>query len=196
MKIDFNETEHSYLLDGQPVPSVTQVMEGYLTDYSSVPRKYLEKASARGTAVHLAAELHLQDDLDEASLHPDVAPYFYQFVKWLRDSGFVMTASEMRIASKKFGYAGTLDLVGRLPKMKCNALIDTKTTSVFMPSTGPQTAAYEHGYKETTGCKKKYRRFGLWLRPDFYRLIPLDNDADLSTFLSCLTIYRWNIAYK
>jgi hypothetical protein len=65
-----------------------------------------------------------------------------------------------------------------------------------MPSVGPQTAAYEQGYKETTGSKKKYRRFGLWLRPDKHKLVEQENPADLSTFLSCLTVKKWNEVNK
>jgi hypothetical protein len=194
--IDFNAQEHTYTLDGTSVLSVTQIMDGLLTDYSKVPKQYLEKAAARGTAVHRAAELYQQNDLDESSLHPEVAPYFYQFVKWVKESRFEPFAIEIRVGSTKYGYAGTLDIAGRLPRMKSNAIIDIKTTSMLMPSTGPQTAAYETGYKETTGCKKKYRRFALWLRPEFYKLIPLENGADFSTFLSCLAIKKWNEANK
>jgi hypothetical protein len=196
VKIEFNEQEHSYTLDGNPVMSVTQIMDGLLTDYSSVPKQYLEKAAARGTAVHRAAELWLQDDLDEASMHPEVAPFFYQFIKWMRESKFELWHSEVRVGSKKFGYAGTMDLAGRLPVFRCNAIVDIKTTYVLMPSVGPQTAAYEQGYKETTGSKKKHRRFALWLRPDKHKLVECTTSADLSTFLSCLTVKNWNEVNK
>jgi len=188
-RLTFEEETHTYRLDGVVVPSVTQVLDGLLTDYSKVPKHILEHAQQRGTAVHKATELYLQDDLDEASLDPEVAPYFYQFVKWYKQSGFKVEHSELLVYSEKYRYAGALDLFGKLAKS--NALIDLKTSRALMPSTGPQLSAYWEAFKERTKTKLKPKRFGLHLQPDRYELVPMNDTGDFSMFLSCLAIQKW-----
>jgi hypothetical protein len=55
----FDEKEHLYKYDGQAVISVTQVLSD-LSDFSKVPKHYLDKAIDRGNEVHFAIELFNQ----------------------------------------------------------------------------------------------------------------------------------------
>ena len=89
-----------------------------LDSYRGIPAHVLEKAAQRGTAVHKAVELHLQGDLDELSMDPDVADYFYAYWKFERETGYQPEHSELRVFSTKFRYAGTLDLAGPDPVSK------------------------------------------------------------------------------
>lgn len=188
--IEFDEASHTYTLGGVVMPSVTQVLAP-LSDFSKVPRHVLERARQRGTAVHRACELYLLGDLDETSLDEEIAPYYYQFRRFLRESGFRPAKSELRVWSGRYGYAGTLDLAGELGKKQ--VLIDLKTPIQMPRSTGPQTAAYEAAYREIEDInpRKRIHRYGLKLRPEKYDLVPFTNDDDMGVFLALLTVHRW-----
>jgi hypothetical protein len=193
MTIEFNEELHEYTDEtGKRIPSVTQAL-GVLESYAGIPASVLAKASERGTKVHKAVELHLQGDLDELSLDPDIANYFYSYVRFERETGFSPTASEARVHSKKFGYAGTLDLAGPDPLgSKRIAFIDIKTSVQLMPTTGPQLAAYEKAFQEQTKNIRKNLRYGLLLKPDgTYLLQPYTDTTDFSVFLACLTVFNY-----
>lgn len=187
--IQFDEATHTYTREGVVVPSVTQALS-VIAAYDGIPPAVLQKAAERGTAVHKAIELHLQDDLDEASLDPEIASYFYAYWKFERETGFKPRHAEALVYSAKYGYAGTLDLEGDLHRKA--AIIDTKTTRQLMPSTGPQTAAYEAAFKEQHQSRRNYQRYALLLKPDgTYRLEPCTNPADFRAFLACLTVHNF-----
>jgi len=80
------------------------------------------------------------------------------------------------------------------PKSKLRCVIDIKSTSVLPRTVGPQTAAYEAAYYETTGGERTDRRYCLHLKPDGYNLVPLKDGAgiqDLTLFVSALNVHRW-----
>jgi hypothetical protein len=193
MTVEFDEEKHEYTDEnGRRVPSVTQAL-GVLDSYAGIPAAVLQKAAERGTKVHKAVELHLEGDLDELSLDPDIADYFYAFVRFERETGYRPRASEMRVHSSKFNFAGTLDLFGPDPRgSKKSAIVDIKTSRQLMPTVGPQLAAYERAYKEESGEKREYLRYGLLLKPDgSYELHPYTGTADFSVFLACLTVHNF-----
>lgn len=186
----FDPAEHRYTLDGRVLPSVTQILEPY-EDWSGINPEVLAAAMERGTRVHAAAALMLDGFIGPHDSGDDIAPYLVQFEKFLAESGFVSVLSEARVCSEKLGYAGTLDLYGGLPKRKC-ALIDIKTGSV--PRTaGPQTAAYARALKECHGygMDTKYR-YALLLRPEGYKLVPLEDPNDDQVFLAAITMHNWS----
>lgn len=185
--IHFDANTHTYTAGGVVVPSVTQALSA-VSEYAGVPHHVLEKARQLGTAVHKAVELKLQDRLDESSMDPDVAARFYQFWRWFRAGDFEVEDTEERVYSEKYGFAGTLDLSGKLRGKP--ALIDVKTTSKLMVTVGPQTAAYEKAKNEQDGTRKKFQRYALMLHEDSFRLEPLTSPSDWSVFLACLTIHK------
>ena len=193
--ISFDAATHTYTdQHGRVVPSVTQAL-AVLDSYRGIPAHVLEKAAQRGTAVHRAVELHLQDDLDELSLDSEVAEYFYAYWKFEREHRYRPEHSELRVFSNKFRYAGTLDLAGPDPISKRGeAIIDIKTSRELMPSVGPQLAAYEKAYREAMDVSpnKKLKRYGLLLKSDgTYELKTYDGSADFSVFLACLTVCNY-----
>lgn len=187
----FDPEEHVYKLDGRHVPSVTQVLSE-LEDYSHIPRHILDRKARLGTAVHKAVEMWLADDLEEDTLHPEVAAYFNQFKAWFGVSGFKPILIEERVYSTRFRYAGTLDLYGEMQGKRW--LIDTKTAYEIQPTFGPQTAAYEAGLLECKGLKTDNRGI-LQLSKDKYKFIPMTGAADLNVFYAALTIKQWRIKY-
>lgn len=201
--IEFDEATHTYTdtETGEDVTSVTTAL-GVLDSYRGIPRDILEKASERGTKVHKAVELYLQDDLDELSLDPTIASYFYSYVRFERETGFRSRHSELRVHSRKFRFAGTLDLEGDDPNYRGKgkakpSIIDIKSSVELMPSVGPQLAAYEKARIEETGDKRKHLRYGLLLKPDgSYQLKQYTDSADWSVFLACLTVHNYRSKTK
>lgn len=188
--LSFDAVRHEYRLDGMPVPSVTQVID-FLNDYAGVNPAALEVARARGEAVHLATALDDNNDLDESSVDPIVMPYLVAWHRFKSETQFVCELIETRVYSDRYRYAGTPDRYGYFPSRRYSAVLDLKTTAQIMPATGPQTAAYAAALVEN-GFAKKPRRFTVQLRTDSsYRLIEHDDAADLSVFLSALTLYNW-----
>lgn len=183
--LTFDEASHEYRWNGTRVPSVTQVL-AQLTDLSKIPADVLERKRQIGTAVHLAIELHLLNELDPDSLDEACIPYFDAFLKFMSESGFVVEHSERQLYSEKYRFAGTADLAGTFPKTG-PALIDTKCTATLYPTVGPQVAAYA----ELAGTPR-IKRYALQLCPDStYRLDPLEDKGDWSIFHAALTLHHW-----
>lgn len=183
--LTFDAPTHTYRYNGALVPSVTQILAP-LTDLSMIPPAVLERKRNIGTWVHEAIELDLADNLDEDSIEDDWRGYFNGWRKFQAESGFVMLDNEAKVYSKKYGFAGTLDLYGSLP-LADRALIDTKCVATLYPSVGPQTAAYA----EAHGVPKA-KRFALQLKPDGkYELHPCTGRNDLNVFLAALTLFNW-----
>ena len=98
------------------LPSVTAILAatGLGPDYSRVPKHLLEHAAQRGTALHLAIQLYHENDLDEDALHPEVAPGFSAYRKFLAESSFQFERSEFEVISERWHFCGHPDLLGRL----------------------------------------------------------------------------------
>ena len=149
--LDFNEAEHVYRLNGQVVPSVTQIL--------SQRRLYLgnewwtEEARARGTAAHIATQLYDEGDLDMGTLAPEIAPYLDAWVQFLADSRFEVVMNEQKLASLTHGFAGTLDRFGRIDGK--GVLVDIKTGQ-WQPAYALQLAGYHYLLTETGETPARY----------------------------------------
>jgi uncharacterized protein (DUF952 family) len=180
----FDAPSHTYRDALGVVPGVTEVLRP-LVDFSRIPPAVLAAKADLGTRVHLACELDDHDDLDEASVQDDVAPYLAAYRRFRLDSWAEVLASEQQVYSAAHRYAGTLDRVLLLDGAR--VLVDLKTCITTPSSAGPQTAAYLHALAD----RAVTRRAALRLRPDgTYRLDPLTDPNDFSTFLGCLAVHR------
>src|ERR1700759_2406007 len=117
--LTFDDERHEYRWNGLVVPGVTSVIEHTLKSFEGVPRRYLVPAQERGTFVHRATELFDLGELDESELQEE------QYGGYLRAwKGFCEATEPNWIAieemdySRLFGFAGTLDRRGYLPKYK------------------------------------------------------------------------------
>lgn len=199
--ITFRESDHTYWDGGKQIPGVTTILKPlYTGDLKFVSADILEYKSALGTAVHKAIELHVCGKLDYSTVVDQVAPYFEGYLKFERESGFLMTDSELRVYSDTYGYAGTCDLAGQLNGR--HVLIDAKTTSVLSPAVALQLAAYREAYNERAR-KEHYdqatRTYALRLLPNDYRLVPYDpanHRQDFATFMGLLHVHHWCAANK
>lgn len=191
--LTFDAETHTYTLGGRRVPSVTQVLDEQLMDWSMVPAEVLEAARVFGTHVHEAVKLEVRKRLDWDSLDPAIKPYIEGLRNFMGKGDFVPLASEIQMGHTLYRYAGTLDLVG--PVCGVDSLIDVKSGA--MPRTvGPQTAAYAELYSCTYGARLK-RRHCLELNPAYsegFKLHRLNNPADWSIFQSALNCWRFKHA--
>ena len=190
MPLEFDEATHTYRLDGKIIPSVTQIIAP-LYSFEHVNAEVLERASAFGTAVHRACELHdhddLSDDLDDALL-----PYLKAWVKFRADADFWPTSIETRVHCPVYKFAGTLDRIGTISgKLK---IIDIKTSTTLDKAIGVQLAGYEIAARSCglIGPKEKVGRVAVQLREDgTYKIEPYNDDFDKSAFMALLTLKNW-----
>lgn len=192
--LEFDEPTHTYTLDGQVIPSVTQILKP-LDDYSNIPAFILEQARERGEYVHKACELYVWGTLDLDEVDEDYRPYIDSFILFIEETGFIAESVEQKIYHPKMKYAGTVDLQGIIPASGKNkdvkVLVDTKATSKIMPAVGPQTAGYLHAWNALYTDNQCDSRYVLHLKKDGYEFQLLKSSDDLNVFFSCLNIHNF-----
>lgn len=195
MKLTFEEKDHIYRLDGEIVPSVTQVL-GPVSQYAGIPKHILDRAAVRGNYVHTMCEYFLWGNLDESTVVPEYMPYLDAFKAFLKESKFQVEFIEERVYHAKLRYAGCLDLGGTLPGRRGRvnrAMIDIKTTFKLLHSVGPQTAGYNGAWESTNDKDLHFdTRWGLQLKKDgTFNLLPLKSTNHNNVFRSCLAIFNY-----
>lgn len=194
MILEFDPAAHRYTMNKRVVPSVTQVLDP-LISFEGIPYDVLENARVFGQHVHQACDMHLRGELDWDSLSENVCAYVMGYDRFLVESKFIVIATEERVASLKYGYAGTLDLRGQFPNQK-RATIDIKSTAVLPRTVGPQTAAYEQCVIEMQG-ERYGKRHCLHLKPHGYKLTAVHDGPgiqDMTVFVSALNLWKWRNA--
>lgn len=139
--IQFDPETHTYTLNGERLPSVTQILKP-LYDFSAVPLDVLRRAAEFGNAVHKTVELYLKDDLDEQNLDSALVGPLTGFKMWLMDyPQFAERVPDIETPQyhARLKYAGTPDLV--YPDV---AVIDLKSRPVNSLTDSIQLAAYDH----------------------------------------------------
>lgn len=185
--LEFNPDTHVYTVDGESLPSTTQVLkaEGLL----SFPAGS-EAAMLRGSYVHLACEYLDHGTLDEETLDATLAPYVEAYRLFLTESRFEVDPEmiERRLYHPTWRYAGTVDRVGIMGKMP--AVMDIKTGSQH-PAYALQLAAY----KELLAANNVtvVKGFSLYLHDTGkYTLVEVkDIRAAWQIFAAALTLYQW-----
>ena len=205
--LTFDPIAHAYQVDGEPVPSVTQLLEdaGMTPDYSAIPRPVLEHARERGIHVDLCCDLLDADDLDWRSVHPEALPYVDAWMAFREHEGFTPVASQVPLYHPTYGYCGTTDVVGTLPGAR-PAVVERKTTAKMSPTYALQTAGYGLDglwYAPPGGGVlapvpwTRPVRLGVQLRRDgSYLLVPYDDPEDLAAFLGVVALGRWRGARR
>lgn len=192
--LTFDEATHTYRLDGQALPSVTQVLaaNGLGGDFSHVSPAVLEHARQRGTAVHAAAHYLDEGDLDEATVDPEIRPYLEAWQAFKVARRVELLALEQRVACPLYRFAGTIDRVARVPGIRGEVLIDLKTNT-------PHGAAYQlAGYKllaqhlrPVVTTSVFLERWAVELHPERavpYTIHEYRNSRDRDIFLAALTL--------
>jgi len=172
----FDETMHRYTLDGEVLPSVTQILKP-LYDFSAIPPDVLQRAAEYGTALHKTVELYLKDDLDEGSLDDALKGPLAAFKEWQQafsevEDGCDNPVIETFCYHPRLKYAGTPDLAYPY------SVIDIKSRPVNMLTDPIQLAAYDHFGKGNRA------RYVLELKQDgtynFTKVNPTKKSGDLA----------------
>lgn len=206
--LNFDPGNHIYKLGDRVVPSVTQVIGEwveapyyYINTFTGavVKKEVFEAGGDHGTAIHKACRLILKYGhgiLDWEALDISLLHQLEQFKKWLEDFFPEIVFIEEPMYSKKFGYAGTPDIIAEMrakrtvSAKRIPAVIDIKTGAFDMA--GPQISGYEQLYKETFKYRGTVLRYVLHLpKTGPYKFIPMTNKADWDFFRSRLFQYQY-----
>lgn len=190
-----DDARHEYRLDGVVVPSVTQILAD-MKSFDGIPPAILERKRNLGTAVHAACEFDVAGELDETTLHPEVAGYLAGFREWRAMGGFRIVETESYVYHPTLRYAGQLDLIAeRIARPGERWLVDIKTAATHTPIWRLQTA----GYAACRPDGKSLKRGALQLLPDRqggagYRFFPYDAPecaTDAAAWMATVMRFNW-----
>ena len=163
-----------------------------------------------GTAVHDVAELLAgtpaggEYELDLADYDESIHGYLLSLLGWFEKHQPIVEATEATVWSRQHGYAGTLDLICKLPGRHEDGgfmLLDFKTSKGVYGETALQLAAYAHADFILLDDGSEHDLPGpivelgvIHITPDGTpaRLYPVEHDpAFFAMFLSAKTISGW-----
>lgn len=181
----FQEQGHVYTLDGQQLPSVSDLCEPLrLHTYRDVPKWQLEAAAERGTAIHAATQA--LDLTGTAQIADEHAPYLLAYKQFLQDYRPSWDLIEQPLYHPEYRYAGTPDRFGALSGDA--ALVDIKSTyTVHKPLCRAQLNLYR--LQLIARGFPVHKLYILHLKRDgTYQLIPFPVDEPLA--LALITIHN------
>jgi len=187
--LEYNHKEHTYFYKDKEVSGVTNILNcAGLSDFSYIDDEILTRSMDFGTKVHILTEF--DDTKRLGNYDPKLEPSLKAWRKFKEDFKVKIIPEyiELKVFSKKYFYAGTLD---RLVLVRGNYfLIDIKT-GVYQQSHAIQTAAYEQAFKELFKFKKKIYRGCVYLDGEDYKLREHTSVGDFNVFLSALNITKY-----
>lgn len=153
-------------------------------------RNKAQAAADIGTNVHDYAEAFFKKETLPQLMSDQAKRGVEAFHKWIEAHNVQVRASERRIFSKEYFYAGTCDFVAEIDGVL--GVGDIKTSTGIYPEMRFQTAAYQHALEEEEGIKFPVRwivRFdkktGEFEAKSFY-----DFALDFQAFLAALTLHK------
>ena len=185
-ELTFEESAHTYHLNGIEIPSVTTLMKPLSAEtYKTVDPETLNRAARRGTAVHNALENYAMFGIEDIA--PAWSGYFDGFRNWWELRKPEVIATECRLYHKIMRYAGTADLIcmidGKvtLVDYKTSAQVNTKLCAVQLE--GYDRALESHGIKIDD-------RLILHLGKNGYQEVPFQRSVKCWSVLSALITVR------
>lgn len=190
--LTFDDETHTYRLDGEIVPSVTQLTDIYSTvsvDEGDDLELTMEAAAERGTILHAYLEHRLWGGEREDFELPDSFGGYADGVDlFLSEHELSPCLTEEPMAGEAEGvqFAGTPDFVGRFDGVL--SILDWKFVSQVQKT---KVGAQLSGYLSLCLCND-WRPENLWcvqfLSDGTYRLYPAGTAAD--SFYLCLSVWR------
>ena len=114
-------------------------------------RNVKKEAGDIGTLVHEAVDKYAKTGIITPLVNTKAKTSLEQFIKWSTDNKVRFIENEIKVYSKKLGYAGTMDFYCQMGEKFFVG--DTKTSSGIYDEMWFQTAAYQQAYQEETGDK-------------------------------------------
>ena len=175
--VEYDDSTHSYIVDGIEVPSVTQLLKRrFGGKYDGIPKAVLENAARLGTMIHEAIEEAEKGDTDTYEPPEEVKDEYrsYRFLK--KQYGFTCIGNEILVLIPHKGEiiaAGRMDMLVSSREGK-TGVADIKRTSVLDENyLSYQLTLYALGLKHITGTEAEFGRC-IWLRKTErkYKAIP------------------------
>ena len=186
--IKFYDEKHEYELNGEKVPSVSELCRFACREiYGDISQYTLDNAADRGKKVHKCTEE--LDKYGETSVDDVVSPYIRAYMKFLAEHKPTYLAIEKVLASPLMKFAGTLDRVAVLKTVEGISIIDIKSSSVVQKVLAKiQLNGYKKLWEETTGDTVS-NLFVLHLKNDeTYKLVPIEMNPSL--FDACYVLHK------
>jgi len=193
-RIQFDPAEHKYTVDGEVLPSVTEILSSVgIPDFSKVPKETLDAALVFGKCAHIMTELYDRDDLDIDGLDPELRPLLDQWIEAKKILEIPSIADglhvEEPVCTKE--YAGTPDRFW----FRNNALFipDVKTgidSEVAPFQTFAYAGAIQYCYPNVAN---RIRRYSVHLirGAKTCKIVEHKDAMDMIIFRSALNIYNY-----
>lgn len=191
MNFSFDREAHAYHLDGERIPSVTEVLEP-LQELDGIPRGVLEVARTRGQHVHYAVHLMIHKALVWETLDTQLVGYVQAAKRCIEENSIRVLVSEHHMCDPSLKVGGTLDVLGIMGRH--TGIYDWKAVDTMSRTVGPQTAAYDQIYRRSVGGggRSIFKRYGVQLFADgTYKLFEYTDPRDWSWFVSALNIWHF-----
>ena len=175
--LEYIDDSHTYIYNGVVLPSITQILKiKFGNKYNGISKEILQKASDRGTKVHLAIEDYEKRSVDDTNCQE---LRNYKFLK--KRFNFECLDNEVPIVlflNEKPICAGRIDLI--IKEKEEIGIADIKRTSVFDKEyVAYQTNLYRIGYQQCYGINITFLR-GIHLKDDKRKYIPLPINEEMS----------------
>lgn len=167
----FNETEHTYTLNGKKLGGVTAIVKWLFPDtYTDIPESVLMKAAAHGSLIHSKCELY-----DTCGLGDDL-PEVQEYIRLKKENSLITEANEYLVDDGK-DIASSIDVVFSKGEDGCYPLADIKTTSkIHVDNVTLQLSIYAYLFELCNKGKKAGKLYVIWLPKEKYgkaELMPL-----------------------
>lgn len=185
----FYDDNHKYTVDGQEVPSVSELTR-FLTRelYTDAPQYFLDQAAKRGTNVHKATEAI--DKFGTVEVEDEYAGFVKAYVAFLKEHDVSWEKIEWPVCNghnMAMPYAGTVDRYGALDGEV--VILDIKTTANISGLHKLCYTAQLNLYKLAVEKEKPVEK--LWVlqlkKDGTYKLIQLEENEALAN--ACLTMH-------
>jgi len=175
-RVEFNEVEHTYTLDGKQLRGITGILHEYICPgkYDGIPQATLAAAAARGHEIHSQCQMII-DGFGYANPAPEVKAFF--------DTPLVTSfiAAEYLVSDEQ-NFASSIDIVDD----DLN-LYDIKTTSTLDKEyLSWQLSIYAYLFEKQNPTLKVKGLYGAHLRDGAAIIVPIEriDDAIVADLLS------------
>lgn len=178
-RIDFIEESHTYLVDGEEIPSVTTILK----DVGIIPYYYTKASAARGKRKHKIIEAYLKNNLDWSVLSEEEMGLIEVLQVFLDKYVNKIIGIEVLVYNKTNKYSGAIDLIYK-NKQNLIDIVDFKSGQKENWHDLQLTAYFHTGnYNQS---------FKLYISSKKYELTVVDNIPEqFITFLAARKIYKW-----
>jgi len=174
---------------GKPVDELVKLR--LIKEMKGAHRRKSGDAADIGSIVHRFAEEYVQGKDPSLPINPQARQAAESFLDWMSQHHVRVLSSEQRIFSRRYWYAGTMDLEAEVDGALTRA--DFKTSNAIYPEMFLQLAGYDIARREESGIaadKRTIIRFPKEGGPCQVQdaIKPAEDDAG---FLAAHALFRW-----